>query len=478
MAAQKLTAPKGTPAIPPGFLVKLMLMLGVSAPPPEPVFVKPDNWDELTPTERRNLRLESWAQGNGVKFASLEAEKRYKESVQLMLDVLAPDKKPSRVPVWTMTGVYAQRRVGLTPKSIFYDQHKEAALAHIKYHMDLQPDLSIFANMFPGKALDMLDYQVLEWPGGSLPAERSYQYNEVEFLKGDEYDQLLADPSDFMLRTVFPRMYKSLEGLKDFPRFSSGHYGFANIFLPFALPEVKKTIKLLQKAAEEVIAIMPALMAMMNGSDIQGYPGIYGTAAIAPFDDLSDVLRSTRGVMMDMYRQPENVVAACEMFKNFALANPAPPWGPSPLVFMPLHKGADRFMSKEQFETFYWPSFKALMLGLIEDGYIPAPFCEGGYNNRLEYLAEMPEGSCLWHFDQTDMKRASKVLEGKAAIMGNVPASLLNTGTPEEMTAYCKDLIETCGPKGNFILGSGCQIDEAKEENLVAMIDSVKKFVV
>ena len=90
----------------------------------------------------------------------------------------------------------------------------------------------------------------------------------------------------------------------------------------------------------------------------------------------------------------------------------------------------------------------------------------------------MPKGSCLWWFDQTDMKRASEVLSGHSAILGNVPASLTTTGTPEQMTAYCKELIETCGPSGNFILSNGCQVDEARDENIQAMIDSVKKFKV
>jgi uroporphyrinogen-III decarboxylase len=72
------------------------------------------------------------------------------------------------------------------------------------------------------------------------------------------------------------------------------------------------------------------------------------------------------------------------------------------------------------------------------------------------------------------MQGASEVLGDVCAIMGNVPASLTTTGTPEQMQAYCADLIETCGQDGNFILTNGCQVDEAKEENLQVMIDSVK----
>lgn len=74
------------------------------------------------------------------------------------------------------------------------------------------------------------------------------------------------------------------------------------------------------------------------------------------------------------------------------------------------------------------------------------------------------------------MARVVEVMGSDLPFMGNVPTSLTTTGTPEQMTAYCKDLIETCGPTGNFILNNGCQVDEAKDENIKAMLDSVKQF--
>jgi len=33
-----------------------------------------------------------------------------------------------------------------------------------------------------------------------------------------------------------------------------------------------------------------------------------------------------------------------------------------------VHRGADGFMSDEQFERFCWPTLKAVLLGLIEAG--------------------------------------------------------------------------------------------------------------
>ena len=80
----------------------------------------------------------------------------------------------------------------------------------------------------------------------------------------------------------------------------------------------------------------------------------------------------------------------------------------TPVVFMPLHKGADGFMSDEQFHKFYWPSLRAVLLGLIEEGTIPFLFAEGRYGSRLEAIMDLPKARTVWLFDQTDMARPSR----------------------------------------------------------------------
>jgi len=57
---------------------------------------------------------------------------------------------------------------------------------------------------------------------------------------------------------------------------------------------------------------------------------------------------------------------------------------------MPLHRGSEGFMSRKQYETFYWPGLKKALLANIEMGYTPMPFFEGKCDDRLEYLLEIP----------------------------------------------------------------------------------------
>ncbi len=209
-----------------------------------------------------------------------------------------------------------------------------------------------------------------------------------------------------------------------------------------------------------------------------GYPSLtagLGLGGEAPYDVLGDSLRGTTGIMIDLRRNPDKIIAACE--KILALMpDPDVPLGGSPLVMIPLHKGDDKFMSDEQYEKFYWPTFKKSLMKLINEGLIPVPFAEGSFNRRLEYIKELPRASTVWYFDQTDMHRAKDVLGDHCCIMGNVPISLIATGNAPQVKEYCRDLIDYCGRDGGFIMSPGCQIDYATDDSLRALIDFTREY--
>jgi len=143
----------------------------------------------------------------------------------------------------------------------------------------------------------------------------------------------------------------------------------------------------------------------------------------------------------------------------------------------PLHKGADGWMSQKQFETFYWPSLRKILSALVNEGILPLCFAEGSFNTRLDTINVFPKGGVCWYFDQTDMVKAKKKLGDKSCIMGNVPSSLLIAGSYTQVKEYCRNLIETCGVGGGYILAPGSAgIDRAKVENLRAMVDAAREY--
>jgi uroporphyrinogen-III decarboxylase len=103
-------------------------------------------------------------------------------------------------------------------------------------------------------------------------------------------------------------------------------------------------------------------------------------------------------------------------------------------------------------------------------------FAEGRYLKRLEVIKDLPRGWAMWHFDQTDMAEAKRVLGDKACIAGNVPTSLMCTGTPQDVKKYCRKLIDVCAPGGGFLLTGGASATETRAENLRAMMEAAIEY--
>ncbi len=209
-----------------------------------------------------------------------------------------------------------------------------------------------------------------------------------------------------------------------------------------------------------------------------GFPMQYGGFTQAPFDTLGDYFRGTKGLMLDMYRRPKEVIRACEklliLMRDMALG--AAKVSGNPRIFIPIHKGLDGFMSMEQFHTFFWPTLKDPMVALINAGLVPCPLWEGDCTSRLSTIGEIPAGRAWYAFEATDIFRAKEILGDRVCIKGNVPLSMMATGTPEDVKAYCKKLIDIVGRDGGYILDAAASLDNAKAENVRAMFEFTKEY--
>ena len=103
-------------------------------------------------------------------------------------------------------------------------------------------------------------------------------------------------------------------------------------------------------------------------------------------------------------------------------------------------------------------------------------FAEGGYNSRLEVVKDLPKGAVVWWFDQTDIFRAKEILGDTACICGNVPSSMLLKGEPADVKEHCRKLIEVVGQNGGYILTSGAIMNQAKADNIRAMMEAAKEY--
>ncbi|MGQ9462728.1 MAG: uroporphyrinogen decarboxylase family protein [Candidatus Fervidibacter sp.] len=71
-----------------------------------------------------------------------------------------------------------------------------------------------------------------------------------------------------------------------------------------------------------------------------------------------------------------------------------------------------------------------------------------------------------------------KLYGNKIAVLGGVDLNILGAGTPEQVQRRTRQLIETCGAKGRFAVGSGNSIPTyVPVENYLAMVDEALDYM-
>ncbi len=428
--------------------------------------------------EKREERFRRWLSPD-VKFRSPQAEALYKERVTRFIKAIKLEE-PDRVPVLLPSGFFPAYYAGYDLKTVMYDYDKLAE-AWLKFADDFEMDsFTGPGHVLPAKVLEMTDHRLHKWPGHGLPDGISiYQYVEKEYMQADEYDAFLENPADFWWRFFLPRTVGAFAPFAKLAPFT-GMMGIPIAsYAPMGEPDVAAAFLTMIEAGKESRKWQQAVGEIGRATLAAGVPNVRGGAmAGAPYDMIADMLRGTQGAVMDMYRQPEKLHAAMAKVIPMTIRAAVAMADASgcPICFMPLHKGDESFMSPRQFEEFYWPSFRKVLMGLIEAGIVPLPFAEGRYGARLEVIRDLPRGSIIWSFEDIDMARAKKVLGGHACIAGNIPASLMHTGTPAEVKAYCQRLIETCAPGGGYILSGAAGMNEGDPEVLRAMMAAAKEY--
>ncbi len=435
-------------------------------------------WSEMSWQEKREERFKKWLSPRDVKFSSPAAARKYKERATRMIKAIKMEV-PDRVPLHIPGGSIVAYNAGYTLHDVLYDYSKIKP-AWLKWIQDYDQDSNDAPMFFSARAYEILDYKVTKWPGHGLPDTATLQnFVEKEYMQADEYDLFMKDQFDFGLRKFTPRTWGAFAPLADMPSLSS-YQGLPQRLMMMALdPAFRKMFKAVTAAAEEQAKLQKVVVECVRLTLESGYPPLMGGSMLAPFDTVADMLRGTHGSVMDMYRQPEKLLEALEVIterSKESTVNMAS-MSRSPIIFVPMHKGDDSFMSIKQFEKFYWPTFRKLLLGCVNEGFVPMMVIDGSYNDaRLNIISDLPRSSVVWTMEKTDMFKAKKILGDSACIAGNVTAAMLYTQTPPMIKEYCRKLIEGCAPGGGYILSLGSGIDKCDPANLRAIVEAAREY--
>jgi uroporphyrinogen-III decarboxylase len=394
---------------------------------------------------------------------SISMEQRYNERLARYITAMR-NEKPDRIPIRPFVAEFTARYAGFTCQEVTHDFNKAFAAVR-KCAADFDWDAVVANMVYVWTGLTQaIGLQYYGTPGIDVPKDTGFQYREPDedgaFMKADEYDQLIDDPTAFLYNVWLPRVSADISPQGEPTSYRNnlalvkGGMAMLNYFTAFG-PQCE----LLRKESGTVSAIA----------------GIFK----APFDVIADKLRGYIGLTMDMATRPDKVLAACEALMphlyNVALTS-ADPNGQVPIGYW-MHRGCIPFVSAGQFESHYWPFTKPIIEELWKNGHQTLFYAEGDWKHHLESFAELPDRSIVYHVDKGDIFEVNRKLGHKFCLSGGIPNFILAYRYPAEVREYCRKVIDGVAQDGGYIMdASAIMQNDTRVENLQALTDFTREY--
>jgi uroporphyrinogen-III decarboxylase len=396
---------------------------------------------------------------------SMEPDKEALYQQRLKRYVTAMRKgKPDRVPIRPFAAEFTAKYAGMTCQEVTHDYEKAFEAAR-KCAADFDWD-AVVGNMvyvWTGltQAIGLKYYGV---PGIDVPADTGFQYREPgedqAFMKVEEYDELIADPTGYLFNVWLPRVSRDVAApgqsntFRNNLSFLKGGMAMMQYFGAFGVQNER-----LRRECGTVSAISGILK--------------------APLDILADKLRGYLGLTMDLLERPRKVQAACEALMPHLLhvaLSGADPAKQVPISIW-MHRGCVPFVKKEHFYGIYWPTLKPIIEEIWRRGHQVLFYAEGSWDAHLDAFAELPAGSIIYHVDRGDIFKAHATLGDKFCLSGGIPNVVLSYGTPDEVRACCRKVIDGVAGDGGYILDAGAIMqNDTSVENIRVMTEFTREY--
>ena len=394
-------------------------------------------------------------------------------------------KEPDRVPIMPSASSFAVMRAGHTMADITYDPDKGIE-AVIDYMLEFQPDGApgFYTNLGKGPMFELMNPKSVRWAGAPPefePVEENSTHQFIEFpvLLEEEMDLFCRDYTGWVIRYGMPKVSGLLEPFANWNVSSLGvGYDLSPLASQLARPEMRHIIETLWKIDDMNKVVAQKTAAARKRMEELGFPIFTGGGAGVPYDSYTDFYRGTFDTFIDLFEHRDVIEQFCEARLELTLQNirAAGKLNPGKWVSMPLHKGMDGFMDEEQYKNLYWKDLRRIIEEIIAVGMVPYIYTEGPYNTRLDFLTEVEPNKVIYHFETVDMAEAKRKLGNIACISGGFSLYILHYCSKQQVIDECKRLIDICAPGGGFIFETAAGFDNAPEENVRAMFETVKTY--
>jgi len=351
-----------------------------------------------------------------------------------------------RHPVFPILVTTAPRLYGITQAAAWQD-HNVAREALIRCFEDFGYDYgskpNYYYSMLPGKMCAAPVRNLI--PGKHLAEDDLYQVDEKVLFAREDYDKII----------------------------SLGWNGFWDEHYEKISRKTWEQFTQMQSISNKLY------VDDMKICEERGMPIFLGVAVDSVLMAFS-LSRTLTEFTRHLYEVPDKVEAAMQASCDDLISNAIQVCknNGKKVAFIVLERGSGFFYRLPVFERFEWTFLQRYVDAFVSGDITPWLHLDTDWGMNLPYFKKLPKGKCICDLDSTtDIFKAKEILRGHMCISGDVPASLLAIGKPEEVAEYCRQLIDEVGDGGGFMLTTGCECPiDARPENLRAMVETGKTY--
>jgi len=372
--------------------------------------------------------------------------------------------KPDRVPIRPFVAEFTAKYAGYTCQEVAHDYHK-AFDAVLKCAADFDWDAVVPNMVYVWTGMTQaIGLHYFAIPGIDIDENTGFQYREPPeeeaFMRREEYDELIADPTRFLYEVWLPRVSTEVSprgastSYRNNLSFVKGAMAMSTYFSAFG-PQVER----MRRETGTVSAISGILK--------------------APLDILADKLRGYIGLAFDLMEIPQKVLAACHALMPHLAYVAISGLDPEHNLPIPIwmHRGCVPFICRHHFDTIYWPTLKPIVEAIWARGNQVLFYAEGDWDSHLDAFGELPAGSIVYHVDRGDIGKVHRALGNKFCLSGGVPNALLTSGTQEQVRECCRKVIDEAAEGGGYIMDASAIIqNDAAVENVRALTDFTRRY--
>ncbi|OHB75751.1 MAG: hypothetical protein A2W31_14210, partial [Planctomycetes bacterium RBG_16_64_10] len=370
--------------------------------------------------------------------AATDMEERYAARLRRYTAAMR-NEKPDMIPIRPFVAEFTGKYAGYTCQELAHDYEKAFAAAR-RCAADFDWDAVVANMVYVWTGLTQaIGLKYVGIPGIDVPADTGFQYREPApedaFMRANEYDALIEDPTGFLYNVWLPRVSTAVQ-----PTGAATSYEHNLSF-------VKGGMAMMQYFG--AFATQNARLRSESGT-VSAIAGILK----APLDIIADKLRGYLGLVEDLMQQPNKVLAACEALMPHlchVAQSTADPHHQVPIGYW-MHRGCVPFVTPDQFNTIYWPTVKPIIETLWSAGHQTLFYAEGNWDHHLRSFAELPDLSIIYHVDRGDIFKAHEVLGARFCLSGGIPNVLLGHRPADEVRQYCKKVIDGVARDGGYIM--------------------------